>query len=80
MGHPQKSEVVRLNLAVIADRALGLILEKHAWELTLCSECGETEFVHERDCTLALEVEQKAELVVNNGLKLGPLITFNERH
>ena len=80
MGQPQKSEVVRLNLAVIADRALGLILERHAFDLTVCPECEECEFSHDENCNLAIEIEQKAENVVDNGLKLGPLITFNERH
>jgi hypothetical protein len=74
----QKSEVVRLNLIVIADRVLGLILEEHAPGLTICSECDEMEFAHKGDCTLAIEVELRAADIEANeiGSKLGPLITF----
>lgn len=74
----QKSEFIRLNLAVIADEAISLILERHAFDLTICPECEEAEFRHDEDCTLAIKVEHLCEKL-RDGEKLGPLVIVNSR-
>lgn len=56
-------EAIRLNLAQIQDHAVSTILERHAFELTRCPECLESEFVHEDDCALAERVEEISAMI-----------------
>ena len=76
-----RQEAIRLGLAVIHDRGIGLILERHAPDLTVCPECRLDEFVHAEGCKLAARVEEISDWfetsTYNRGSRpheLGPLV------
>ena len=56
-------EAIRLNLADIADRGVGVILRRNSPGLTRCPTCQADEFVHEDGCELAERVEDLAEWI-----------------
>jgi len=58
MSTPNRQEAIRLSVAVARDTGLGLILERHAFDLTWCPDCEQDEFVHADGCTLAERVEE----------------------
>lgn len=79
MSRLTRQEAVRLNLAEIQDAAVGHILERHAYDLTVCPTCEQAGFVHANGCELAAEVEELAPKVIGKTPSvgadlLGPLI------
>lgn len=54
---PNRQEFIRLSVAVINDRGLGLILKRIAPHVGICPTCVELDFTHVKGCSTAARVE-----------------------